>query len=147
MGLFPDARNYGLRMRLECRKRFPCHRLQRKLLVDDPGIHHGTCVTHVPWCMSGLLTRDGGVKFPNIPGACITHNFAYLVRGSYPCTARMNATVKHVDFHEGQCDVTPQIKHCGLTICETTKECISIICIIAYYWTRLMMYMYICKKY
>ena len=20
---------------------------------NDPGMHHGTCVTHVPWCMSG----------------------------------------------------------------------------------------------
>ena len=24
--------------------------------VNDPDMHHGTCVTHVPWCMSGLLT-------------------------------------------------------------------------------------------
>ena len=25
-------------------------------LVSDPDMHHGTCVTHVPWCMPGLLT-------------------------------------------------------------------------------------------
>ena len=24
--------------------------------VSDPDMHHGTCVTHVSWCMSGLLT-------------------------------------------------------------------------------------------
>ena len=24
--------------------------------VNDPGMHHGTCVTHVPWCMPGSLT-------------------------------------------------------------------------------------------
>ena len=24
--------------------------------VSDPGMHHGTCVTHVPWCMPGSLT-------------------------------------------------------------------------------------------
>ena len=24
--------------------------------VSDPDVHHGTCVTHVPWCMPGLLT-------------------------------------------------------------------------------------------
>ena len=24
--------------------------------VSDPDMHHGTCVTHVPWCMPGLLT-------------------------------------------------------------------------------------------
>ena len=41
---------------------FPRHRLQRKPLVSDPGMHHGTCVTHVPWCMSGSLTRGGGEK-------------------------------------------------------------------------------------
>ena len=25
-------------------------------LVSDPDMHHGTCVTHVPWYMSGSLT-------------------------------------------------------------------------------------------
>ena len=25
-------------------------------LVIDPDMHHGTCLTHVPWCMSGSLT-------------------------------------------------------------------------------------------
>ena len=57
--------------------------LQRKPLVSDPGMHHCTCVTHVPWCMSGSLSRDGVENVPGIPGACATHNFTYLVRG--PC--------------------------------------------------------------
>ena len=48
----------------------PRRRLQRKLLVSDPGMHHGTCVTHVPWCMSGSLTRHGGENVPGIPSAC-----------------------------------------------------------------------------
>ena len=48
----------------------PHRRLQRKLLVSDPGMHHGTCVTHVPWCMSGSLTCSGGENVPGIPGAC-----------------------------------------------------------------------------
>ena len=48
----------------------PHRRLQRKSLVSDPGMHHGTCVTHVPWCMSGSLTRGGGENVPGIPGAC-----------------------------------------------------------------------------
>ena len=26
------------------------------LRVSNPDMHHGTCVTHVPWCMSGSLT-------------------------------------------------------------------------------------------
>ena len=62
MGLLPDTQYRGLRMRRECRERFPRHRLQRKPLVSDPGMHHGTCVTHVPWCMSGSLNCGGGGK-------------------------------------------------------------------------------------
>ena len=81
MGLLPDTQNCGLRMRRECRERFPRHRLQRKPLVSDPGMHHGTCVTDVSWCMSGSPTRSGGENVPAIPGA--TRNFMYLVRG--PC--------------------------------------------------------------
>ena len=49
---------------------FPRRRLQKKPLVSDPGMHHGTCVTHVPGCMSGSLTRGGGENVPRIPGAC-----------------------------------------------------------------------------
>ena len=30
-------------------------------------MHHGTCVTHVPWCIPGLLTRGGGKTFPTFP--------------------------------------------------------------------------------
>ena len=60
-------------------KRFPRHLFLRKPLVCDPGMHHGTCVTHVPWCMSGSLTPGGEENVPDIPGACATRNFAYLV--------------------------------------------------------------------
>ena len=52
--------------------------------VSDPGVHHGTCVTHVPWRMPGSLARNGGENVPGIPGACATHNFTYLARG--PCS-------------------------------------------------------------
>ena len=48
----------------------PHGRFQRKPLVSDPGMHHGTCVTHVPWCMSGSLTCGDGENVPGIPGAC-----------------------------------------------------------------------------
>ena len=44
------------------RERYPRHWLQRKLLVSDPDMHHGTCVTHVPRCMSGSLNRGSGGK-------------------------------------------------------------------------------------
>ena len=49
---------------------FPRRRFQRKSLVNDPGMHHGTCVTHVPWCMSGSFTCGDGESVPGIPGAC-----------------------------------------------------------------------------
>ena len=38
-------------MRRESRERFPP--LSR---LSETDMHHGTCVTHVPWCMSGSLT-------------------------------------------------------------------------------------------
>ena len=56
--------------------------------VSDPDMHHGTCVTHVPWCLPGSLT--GGFLWsrwrknvPGIPGACATHICPYLVRGPW----------------------------------------------------------------
>ena len=50
---------------------FPRRRFQRKPLVSDPGMHHGTCVTLVPWCMSRSLTCGDGENVPDIPGACV----------------------------------------------------------------------------
>ena len=62
---------------------FPATDFKGKPLVSDPGLHHGTCVTHVPWCMSGSLTRGSGENVPGILGVCATRNFTYLVRGPY----------------------------------------------------------------
>ena len=36
-------------------------------------------MTHLPWCMSGSLTRSSRENVPGIPDACATRNFAYLV--------------------------------------------------------------------
>ena len=80
--------------------RFSRRRLQRKLLVSDLGMHHGTCSTHVPWCMPKSLTRDGGENVTDIPGACATCNFAYLIRGtclvSMCCIGRMATHVRPI---------------------------------------------------
>ena len=51
--------------------------------VSDLVMHHGTCVTHMPWCISGSLTRGDRESVPSIPVACATHNFAFLVRGTW----------------------------------------------------------------
>ena len=53
------------------------------LHVSDPDMHHGTCVTHVPWCMPDALKSAVGENVPGIPGACATRNFTYLVRGPW----------------------------------------------------------------
>ena len=75
-------------MRRECRERFPRHRLQMKPLVSEPDMHHGTCVTHVPWCMSGSFTRARGENIADIPGACATRDFTYLAKGLMACLFR-----------------------------------------------------------
>ena len=74
MGLLPDTQNNGLCMHQECRR-------QRKPLFGAHGMYHGTFVTHVPWSMSGSLTR--GENVPGIHGAYATRNFVYLVRSQY----------------------------------------------------------------
>ena len=67
-------------MRRGCRERFP--RLQRKSLVSNPRMHYGACVTHVPWCMSGSLTRDGRKKRSR-HSRCM-HNPPFFVSGKRP---------------------------------------------------------------
>ena len=81
--LLPETQNCGLRMRRECRERFPRHWLQRKPPVSNPDMHHGTCVIYVAWCMSGSLTHSGRENAPDIPGECATRNFVYLVSGPW----------------------------------------------------------------
>ena len=56
--------------------------------LSKADMYHGTCVTHVPWCMPGSLTSGGGENVPGILGACATRNFTYLVRGPYKLVQR-----------------------------------------------------------
>ena len=70
----------------------------RKPLVSDPGMHHGTCVTHVSWFVSGSLTRGDGENVPDIPGACRTQTFAYLVRG--PCSVARTMTIYWMGWYK-----------------------------------------------
>ena len=37
-----------------------------KETASYPGKHRGTCITHVPWCISGSLTRGGGENVTDI---------------------------------------------------------------------------------
>ena len=67
MGLLPDTQNYGCACAGNAGNVFPSPQ------VSDPDMHHGTCVTHVPWCMPGSLTsgflwsRRRGETFPAFP--------------------------------------------------------------------------------
>ena len=100
-----------MHMRLECQERFPRHRHQRKPLVSDLGMHHGTCVTHEPRCMSGSLTRGGGENIPGIPCACANRNFAYLVRG--PCLLKINVRNHSIlPLWEGQPTINKETMDC-----------------------------------
>ena len=58
--------------------------------VSDPDIHHGTCVTHVAWCIPGSLTSGflwsrWWENVPDIPSACATRIFTYLARDPWMC--------------------------------------------------------------
>ena len=69
---------------MECRERF-----SSSSRVSDPDMQHGTCVTHVPWCMPGSLTKDlfrsrwREETFPAFPAHAQPHNFTYLARGPW----------------------------------------------------------------
>ena len=91
MGLLPDSQNCWNAGNIS-----PRHWLLRKPLVNDPSMHHGTGVKHVPWCMSGSLTYGGGENVPVIPGACATRNFAYLVRGPWETNHLASSHIKPI---------------------------------------------------
>ena len=93
MGLLPDTQNCGLRMRWEYRERFPRHRIRGKPLVSDHGMHHGTCVTHVPWCMSGSLTR--GLRGKRSRHSRPLRNPQFYVFGKRPMHKIVRSTTIH----------------------------------------------------
>ena len=66
------------------------------LLVSDPGMHHGMCMRHVMWCMSGSLTRVGRESVPGISSACTTRNFH--VSGKVPITWRHSCHTVYKNF-------------------------------------------------
>ena len=61
-------------------------------------MYHGTCVTHMPWCMSGSLARGGGENVSGIPAACANRNFTYLnlIRGPMECMPEWSLNIFQV---------------------------------------------------
>ena len=54
--------------------------------IGGTDMHHGTCATHVPWCMPRSLISDflwswWRGKRSGIPRTCATRHFTYVVRG------------------------------------------------------------------
>ena len=89
MGLLPDTCNCGLQMP---------GTFSLPPRVTDPGMHHGTCVAHVPWCMPGSLAS--GFLWSRWRGKRSRHSrrvrkpqFAYLTRGPW--------------YIESKCDLQP----------------------------------------
>ena len=77
-------------------------------------MHHGTCVTCVPWCMSGSLTRGGGENDPGTPGACATRKFTYLARGPWHKTIGSRFT--------NACITSMMFRCLSLLICASTSK-------------------------
>ena len=71
-------------------------RLQKEPLVRYPGMHQATCLTHVPWWMSGSLTRGGGENVPGIPGACAPA-ILHIWQEFHDCMFLCSPTTKHQD--------------------------------------------------
>ena len=73
-------------MRRECRERFSPPR------VSNPDMHHGSCVTHVPWCMPEWLT--GSFLWSRWRGkrsrhSRRMHNPQFYVSGKRPMMGRL----------------------------------------------------------
>ena len=66
VGLLPDTQHCGLSMRRECRERSPRHWLQRKPLISDHGMHHGTCHAYA--------AMHVGIANPRWRGKCSRHS-------------------------------------------------------------------------
>ena len=119
MGLLPDTWNCGLRMRRECRERFPLHQLQRKPLVSNPGMHHGTCVTHVPWCMSGSLTC--GCRGKRSRHSRRMRNPQFYVSGKRPMA--LSAVMTEMQDRSNSVANASHIMHSGRSYWESVGIC------------------------
>ena len=99
---------------------FPCRRLQRKLLVNDPGMQHRTCVTHVPWCMSGCLPAVAGKTFPALPAHAHPQFYVsdkrHIVGNLLGCNrdAQCNFSVQRTQYQvETYYQIAPWLHQCG----------------------------------
>ena len=69
--------------------------------VSDPDIHHGTCVTHVPWCMPGWITS--GFLWSRWRGKGSRHSQRMRNPQFYVSDKRYKSSNKHRNLWVGQC--------------------------------------------
>ena len=66
-------------------------------LVSDPGMHQGTCVTHVPWCMPGSLAPShSDLWWCPIPSQWLTmqsHSSLVVPVCTYRCAVTMGVVI------------------------------------------------------
>ena len=81
---------------------------------SDPDMHHGTCVTHVPWCMPGSLTS--GFFWSRWRGKRSRHsrrmrNPRFCVSGKRSIGAMTSVITGHPTVGPTTCSVWQQRKH------------------------------------
>ena len=121
-------------MHREWRERFPRHRLKRKPLVSYLGMHvrdryltrrpwasYQIAATHVPWCMSGSLTRGGG---ENVSGACATRNLRIWEEVHCPHDSRKRILVVQIVCSDVTDLCTYLLVICNCTLCDIAEGCL-----------------------
>ena len=132
-------------MRQECRERFPHYWPQRKQLVSDPSMHHGTCITHVPRCMLDSLSHGGRETFQAFPAhaqpvilliwqeahdAETSSNFSHKLHWR---SVTMNTSSKNIKPYKKQyselpkCSTTPpHVNRTSTYVCHKFHPCIQL---------------------
>ena len=87
--------------------------------VSDPDMHHGTCVTHVPWCMPGSLTSVFLWSRWRGKRSCHTRrmrNLQFFVSGKRPMFCVHQLTC-YIVVHNGTVVVVQSM------VCRTVWKC------------------------
>ena len=103
---------------------------------SDPDMHHGLCVTHVPWCIPGSLTSgclwsQWREKWSlHSRRVCATHNLTYLVRGPLQYVGQCYKGVWIYQFIQLTCCLTSfDFLRCSIECNNSTswiKDCTGI---------------------
>ena len=106
---------------------------KRKPLVSDPGMHHGTCVTHVPWCIPGSLTCGHGENVPGNPDAC-----AHAILRIWQEAHATISTRPHT-LHFGATVYTPCMSRRTSNIRHTKSQNLNVFRLVLARWSRMRM--------